>query len=61
MAIVFESGISVGSGIDIGAGSGPGPSPGTNNVIGYSEMPPPVTAGGTLVYFGIKRLKAIRI
>jgi hypothetical protein len=27
---------------------GPGPSPGLNNVVGYSEMPPPVTPGGTL-------------
>jgi hypothetical protein len=48
--IRIEGGIDIGSGIDIGAGSGPGPapSPGTNNVVGYSEMPPPVTAGGDL-------------
>jgi hypothetical protein len=26
----------------------PGGTPGVNNVIGYNEMPPPVTAGGTL-------------
>jgi hypothetical protein len=50
MAIVIESGIDIGPGIDIGDGSGPGPgpSPGVDNVLGYSEMPPPVTAGGTL-------------
>ena len=47
--IIFGSGITVGAGIGLGAGTpGPGPSPGTNNVVGYSEMPPPVTAGGTL-------------
>jgi hypothetical protein len=48
MAIVIEGGIDVGAGIDIGDGGapGPGPSPGADNVIGYSEMPPPVTAGG---------------
>ncbi len=47
--IIFGSGITVGAGIAVGAGTpGPGPSPGTNNVLGYSEMPPPVTAGGTL-------------
>ena len=47
--IIFGSGITVGAGIGLGAGTpGPGPSPGTNNVIGYSEMPPPVTAGGDL-------------
>jgi hypothetical protein len=50
MAIVIEGGIDVGGGIDIGdgGGPGPGPSPGTNNIIGYAQMPPPVTAGGTL-------------
>ena len=48
MPIVVESGITVGSGITIGAGgAGPGPS-GTDNVVGYTEMPPPVTPGGTL-------------
>ena len=48
MPIVVENGISVGNGISIGAGgAGPGPS-GTDNVVGYDEMPPPVTAGGTL-------------
>lgn len=47
MAIVFENGINIGPGINIGL-SGGGGTPGVNNVIGYSEMPPPVTAGGTL-------------
>lgn len=38
------------TGTNIIAGSG-GPSPGpsgVDNVVGYAEMPPPVTAGGTL-------------
>jgi hypothetical protein len=48
MPIVIESGIGIGPGISIGAGGAPGPAPGSNNVVGYSEMPPPVTAGGTL-------------
>lgn len=49
MTIVVESGIDIGPGIALGGGTpGPGPSPGTNNVLGYSEMPPPVTTGGTL-------------
>ena len=48
MPIVVENGINIGNGISIGAGgAGPGPS-GTDNVVGYTEMPPPVTAGGTL-------------
>ena len=48
MPIVVESGITVGPGISIGSGgAAPGPS-GVNNVVGYAEMPPPVTAGGTL-------------
>jgi len=47
--IIFGSGITIGPGNTIGSGApGPGPSPGTNNVLGYSEMPPPVTPGGTL-------------
>lgn len=46
-------GIAIGPGINIGPGisfgtSGGGGTPGVNNVVGYSEMPPPVTAGGTL-------------
>jgi hypothetical protein len=47
MAIVIESGINLGPGIDIGAGSSPGPSPdpGVDNVMGYAEMNPPVIAG----------------
>ena len=47
MAIVIEGGIDVGAGIDIG-GTGGGGTPGVNNVTGYTEMPPPVTAGGDL-------------
>jgi hypothetical protein len=47
MTITVESGIDIGPGIALGGGTpGPGPSPGTNNILGYSEMPPPVTAGG---------------
>lgn len=45
--IILGAGITVGAGVDLGAGISP-PSPGTNNVTGYSEMPPPVTAGGDL-------------
>jgi len=49
MSITIAGGITIGAGIELGAGTpSPGPSPGTNNVIGYSEMPPPVTVGGTL-------------
>lgn len=47
MSITIAGGISLGAGIALGAG-GPSPSPGANNVVGYSEMPPPVTPGGTL-------------
>ena len=47
MTIIIEGGIDIGLGVALGGGA-PGPSPGTNNVVGYSEMPPPVTAGGTL-------------
>lgn len=51
MPIVVENGITVGPGISIGAGSpGPGPS-GVDNVVGYDEMPPPITPGGTLEDF----------
>jgi hypothetical protein len=48
MPIVIENGIGIGPGISIGAGGAPGPAPGSNNVVGYSEMPPPVTPGTTL-------------
>ena len=47
-------GIRLGSGITLGAGIGvyhsgaPAPTPGVNNITGYLEMPPPVTAGGDL-------------
>jgi len=44
--IKIEGGIDIGGGINIG-GTGGG-TPGVNNVVGYTEMPPPVTAGGTL-------------
>ena len=47
MTITIEGGIDIGLGVALGGGT-PSPSPGTNNVVGYSEMPPPVTAGGTL-------------
>ena len=45
--IAIGPGISIGGGIFMGAGSGGG-TPGVNNVTGYNEMPPPVTAGTTL-------------
>ena len=50
MAIVFESGITVGPGISIGAGGGPGPSPspGVDGVFGYAEMNPPIVPGNQL-------------
>jgi hypothetical protein len=47
MSITIASGITIGPGIDIGGTGGSGPS-GSNNIVGYNEMPPPVTAGGTL-------------
>ena len=51
MSITLAQGITLGAGIALGAGTpgpGPGPSPGTNNVVGYNQMSPPVTAGGQL-------------
>ena len=45
--IAVGPGITIGPGIFMGTGSGGG-TPGVDNVTGYSEMPPPVTAGGTL-------------
>ena len=47
MPIVIENGIGIGPGISIGSGGGGG-TPGVNNVVGYSEMPPPVVPGATL-------------
>ena len=47
MAITIKGGIEIGGNINIGEGSSP-PPPSGNNVVGYTEMPPPVTAGGTL-------------
>ena len=46
--IAIGPGITIGGGIFIGTGTGGGGTPGVNNVTGYTEMPPPVTAGGTL-------------
>ena len=48
MTIVMTGGITMSPGLEIRYGSGPAPSPGVDNVVGYSEMPPPVIAGGTL-------------
>ena len=49
MAIVIEGGINIGPGITIDPSSGPSPGPsGVDNIVGYNEMPPPVTPGGTL-------------
>jgi hypothetical protein len=49
MPIIIENGINIGPGITIDPSGGPAPGPsGVDNVTGYSEMPPPVTAGGTL-------------
>jgi len=47
MTITIASGIQVGPGISLG-GTGGGGTPGVDNVIGYNEVPPPVTALGTL-------------
>ena len=45
MTVSVGPGWSIGAGWSLGAGaSGGGPS-GVNNVVGYDEMPPPVTAG----------------
>jgi hypothetical protein len=44
----MTGGISMSPGLEIRYSSGPAPSPGVDNIVGYSEMPPPVTAGGTL-------------
>ena len=50
MAINIEGGISVGGSINIGGDSGGGVA-GIDNVVGYDQMPPPVTAGGTVEDF----------
>jgi hypothetical protein len=47
MPIVIENGIGIGPGISIGSGTGGG-TPGVDNVVGYLEMPPPVTPAVTL-------------
>jgi hypothetical protein len=47
--ITITGNVTINQGVSLGGTPpGPGPSPGTNNVLGYSEMPPPVTAGATL-------------
>jgi len=47
--ITITGNVTINQGVSLGGTPpGPGPSPGTNNVLGYTEMPPPVTAGGTL-------------
>lgn len=48
MAIVMTGGITMSPGVEIRYGSSPAPSPGVDNVVGYSEMPPPVAAGNAL-------------
>lgn len=45
--LIIGPGIDIGGGIIIGTAVGGG-TPGVNNVTGYNEMPPPVTAGGDL-------------
>lgn len=46
MSFTVGPGFTVGAGFTIGAGGGVlPPGPGTNGVVGYSEMPPPVIAG----------------
>jgi hypothetical protein len=45
--IRLGAGVSLSAGVGLGAGISP-PPPSGNNVIGYTEMPPPVIAGGTL-------------
>lgn len=48
VTVSIGPGWTIGPGWSIGSGSGGGGTPGVNNVVGYNEMPPPVTAGGTL-------------
>ena len=47
MAITIKSGITIGPGITMDDSSGGG-TPGVDNVVGYDEMPPPVTPLGAL-------------
>jgi hypothetical protein len=44
--IKIEQGIDIGPGINIGTTGGG--APGVNNIVGYTEMPPPVVAGVAL-------------
>ena len=46
MAVTIGPGWTVGAGWSIGGPSGP--IAGVDNVVGYNQMPPPVTAGGTV-------------
>lgn len=50
MTITIEGGINIGPGITIDPSSGPGPAPnpGVDNVVGYSEMDPPIVPGQQL-------------
>lgn len=47
LGILIGPGWSIGPGWALGSGS-PGPGPGSNSVVGYAEMPPPVIAGNQL-------------
>ena len=47
MAISIGGGIAIGPGITMGS-TGGGGSSGVDNIVGYNEMPPPVTAGNSL-------------
>lgn len=46
--VKIGEGWAIGPGWSLGNGSGGGGTPGVDNVTGYNEMPPPVTAGGDL-------------
>ena len=48
MTVSIGPGWTIGAGWTIGGTGSGGGTPGVNNVTGYNEMPPPVTAGGTL-------------
>jgi hypothetical protein len=43
MTVSVGPGWSIGPGVVLGSGTGGGGTPGVNNIIGYDEMPPPVT------------------
>lgn len=47
--ITITGNVTIDSGVTLGGiPPGPGPSPGTNNVVGYSEMNPPIIPGTQL-------------